>query len=104
MSSKYRIIINPNSEDVEFEVGDLVVSEVTNYLDSIYGWYSPEQLGIVKKITYMEITDYFCSAETKHKICELQVYWPKTGNTTYTTSSMVTKLTKITQGESDVDL
>ena len=104
MNSKYRVIINPNSEDIDFEVGDLVVSEASSFLDHIYGWYSPEQIGIIKEITYMEITDYFCSTQTTHKICELKIYWPKTGRTTHTMANMVSKLVKTKEGEPDADL
>ena len=104
MNSRYRIITYPNLEDVEFEVGDLVLSEVTNYLDSAYGWFSPEQIGMVKEVSYLEVTDYYNSNPRIHKVCELKIYWPKTGKTSYATSNMVTKLTKTTQGESDVDI
>jgi hypothetical protein len=102
MNSKYRIITKPNSEQVEFQVGDLVVSTATNFIDAIYGWYSPEQLGIVQEVTYMEITDYFLSAEKVQLICELKIYWPKTQGVTHLMANQVAKLSEIE--DTDIDL
>tara|TARA_R110000824_G_scaffold88189_7_gene216927 strand:+ start:1806 stop:2120 length:315 start_codon:yes stop_codon:yes gene_type:complete len=104
MNSKYRIITNPNSEQVEFQVGDLVTSTATNFIDDMYGWYSPEQLGVVQEVTYMEITDYFLSAEKVHIICELKIYWPKTQGVTHLMANQVAKLSKITGDNTDVSL
>jgi len=103
MSSKYRVITNPNSQHTEFKVGDLVKTRETYFLDDIYGWMSPGELGIIQEVVFFEISDYFNIHESVHKICELKIFWPKTKTTTFTISSGVVKIDNITKGEKNVN-
>ena len=92
MSSKYRIVTNPSSDLTEFKVGDLVRTRDSFYADSLYGWVSPGELGIVQEIRFFEITDYFNVSQSVHQICELQIFWPRTDKVTFSIDTAIVKI------------
>jgi len=92
MSSKYRVVTNPSLGLTEFQVGDLVKTRDTFYTDSVYGWLSPGELGIVQEVRFFEITDYFNVSQSVHQICELQIFWPRSETTTFSIDTAIIKI------------